>query len=150
MPGLKEAPSVSTCDSDLHSALAEWEQILPRDAILTGDQIERFRENCLSLDRRIPAVLRPACESEVSAIVAIAARHRVPLYAISTGNNWGYGAALPVTDGCAIVDLSRMNRILDTDPELGLITVEPGVTQKILHEYLESRGLDFFVPTTGA
>ena len=43
-----------------------------------------------------------------------------------------------------------MNRILQMDPELGLIALEPGVTQRQLFEYLSAAKLNFFVPTTGA
>jgi hypothetical protein len=43
-----------------------------------------------------------------------------------------------------------MNRILELDAELGLITLEPGVTQDQLSRYLKDSGFDFFVPTTGA
>ncbi|GMV82896.1 MAG: hypothetical protein AMXMBFR7_40800 [Planctomycetota bacterium] len=36
------------------------------------------------------------------------------------------------------------------DPELGLVTVEPGVTQGQLAEYLDARNLPYLVPVTGA
>ena len=34
-------------------------------------------------------------------------------------------------------------------PRLGLVTVEPGVTQQGLHDYLDRHGLAFLVPVTG-
>jgi len=134
----------------LDSALLEWRCVLPDDAVLTGTQIDTYRPNCLGLSRVIPAVLLASSEEQVVAIVQIAGRHRVPIYAISTGHNWGYGSSLPAVDGCVIVDLSRMNRILAMDAEIGLITLEPGVTQRQLSDYLKSGGYNFFVPTTGA
>ncbi len=134
----------------LKAALEEWSRILPPDAVLTGASLARYRENCLGLERDIPAALQPCSETEVAGIVRIANSCQVPLYTISTGHNWGYGSALPVRDNCVILDLSRMNRILDMDAELGLVTLEPGVTQKQLFDYLDSRNLNFFVPTTGA
>jgi FAD/FMN-containing dehydrogenase len=126
------------------------ELLLPADAVLTGAQIDGYKPNCLGLSRVIPAVLLASNEEHVVGIVQIAGRHRVPIYAISTGHNWGYGSSLPAVDGCVILDLSRMNRILRMDAELGLITLEPGVTQKQLSDYLKSGGFNFFVPTTGA
>ncbi len=134
----------------LNSALGEWRQLLPPDAVLTGEMLDHYRPNCLGLDRVIPAVLMAGSEEDVTRIVRIAARCRVPLYAISTGHNWGYGSAVPPVDNCVIVDLSRMNRITGMDAELGLITLEPGVTQKQLSDYFRSSNFDFFVPTTGA
>jgi len=137
-------------DSAIQRALQEWAEILPADAVLTGDSLAHYQVNCLSLTRKIYAALQPCSEADVIQIVRIANRCRVPLYTVSTGHNWGYGSALPVRDDCVIVDLSRMNRILDMDSELGLVTLEPGVTQKQLFDYLDSHHLNFFVPTTGA
>jgi 4-cresol dehydrogenase (hydroxylating) len=134
----------------IQAALEEWSKILSPAAVLTGASLARYRDNCLGLARNIPAALQPCSESDVVGIVRIANNCQVPLYTISTGHNWGYGSALPVRDGCVILDLSRMDRILDMDPELGLVTLEPGVTQKQLFDYLDSRDLNFFVPTTGA
>lgn len=83
-------------------------------------------------------------------IVKVAARLRVALYPISTGRNWGYGSALPAADDCVVVDLSRLRRILDFDGELGTVTVEPGVTQQMLAEFLDEGHHAFMVPVTGA
>src|SRR5207253_5916875 len=56
----------------------------------------------------------------------------------------------PVTEGCVVLDLSGLDRILDMDGEFGLVTVEPGVTQQRLHDHLARRGHPFLVPVTGA
>jgi FAD/FMN-containing dehydrogenase len=110
---------------------------------------QRYGRCTTGIERAIPAALRPRSVEDVTAIVDIARRHRVPLYPISTGNNWGYGSANPARDGCVVVDLSGLDRIVAIDPELGLATVEPGVTQQALHDQLEARRLPFMVPTTG-
>ena len=49
-----------------------------------------------------------------------------------------------------LVDLSRMNKIRSFNAELGLMALEPGVTQRTLRDWLDAHGLDFMVPTTGA
>lgn len=134
----------------LESALREWSEVISPEFILTGDRVAPYLVNCLSLTRSVPAVLRPDSESSVQEIVRIAARNGVQIYTFSTGHNWGYGTSLPVSDRCVLVDLSRMNRILGMDAELGLLTIEPGVTQGQLHQYFREAKLDFFVPTTGA
>jgi len=43
-----------------------------------------------------------------------------------------------------------MDEITSFDPELGLVTVQPGVTQGKLHAFLEAGGHQFMVPVTGA
>jgi len=49
-----------------------------------------------------------------------------------------------------LLDLSRMNRILDFSEELGYVTVEPGVTQAQLYSYLRDRQSNLWMDATGA
>jgi hypothetical protein len=130
--------------------LDKWKDTVGAAHVLTGPALEPYLVNGLSISREILAVVQPANETEVCEVVRIAAASKSRLYAFSTGHNWGYGTASPVEDGCVLVDLSRMHRILEFDPELGLITLEPGVTQGQLEAYLVAGKHDFFVPTTGA
>lgn len=130
--------------------LDQWRVLLGQENVLTDEAIDPYLVNCLSISRRVLAVVRPCTESEVQRVVEIAASFKIRFYAVSTGHNWGYGTAMPVENDCVLVDLSRMNRILEIDQELGLISLEPGVTQGQLSEYFLSVGADFFVPTTGA
>lgn len=96
------------------------------------------------------AALRPGDTREVIRIVEIASRYRLPLHSISSGHNWGYGTALAVVDDAVVVDLSSMRAIRGFDPELGVVTVEPGVTQADLARYLAEHAAPFLVPVTGA
>lgn len=135
----------------LKTAIDAWTKALgARAVILAAEVLEACTQDTSALKRNIPVVLRPGSLDHVTALVRIAHTYRVPVYPISTGHNWGYGTANPVTDGCALVDLSGMNRILDLDAETGLATLEPGVTQRQLRDELDRRGLRFLVPVTGA
>ena len=133
------------------AATAAWQVLLgPEGIVPAAETRARF---CVtdSGDRRdVPLVLRPSREDQIAGIVTIAARHHVSLYPVSLGRNWGYGCASPVQEGCVVLDLSRLNRILACDAELGIVTVEPGVTQQQLCDYLEQQQLPFMVPTSGA
>ncbi len=121
------------------------------DNVLSSDAAaSRYGPSTSPLPRRIAGAVLPANTAGVAAVVKIAAALRVPLYPLSTGRNWGYGSALPATDDCVIVDLSSMNTIVDFDQELGVVTLEPGVTQQMLYDYITSKDLPFLVPTTGA
>lgn len=88
------------------------------------------------------AVHRPASIDGVVTLVRDARRSGTPLYPMSTGLNWGYGSNLPVVPGCELVDLSAMNCIRNAD-EISLdhpvAVIEPGVTQRQLHEFLRER-----------
>jgi 4-cresol dehydrogenase (hydroxylating) flavoprotein subunit len=99
--------------------------------------------------RIISGAVRPASREQVQTIVKTSRELGVPLYPVSTGNNWGYGSAIPTADGCVIVDLSDMTAIT-LDAETGLATLEPGVTQRILRQYLDENSLRFLCPVTGA
>jgi 4-cresol dehydrogenase (hydroxylating) len=112
--------------------------------------LERYRWCTIPLQRDILAVLRPASVDEIQRLVQTAAAHHVALYPISTGDNWGYGSALPVRDHNVVVDLGRMNRILEVNTELAYAVLEPGVTQQQLYEHLRDRGIPLALNPTGA
>jgi len=132
-------------------AFNAWRECLGGDRIQTAAEAQLQYGSCTTgLSRIIAGALRPRSTAEVIQIVGIARDHSIPLYPISTGHNWGYGTANPHTDGCVVLDLSGMARISDFDAELGLVTLEPGVTQAVLRDYLDRNGPHFMVPTTGA
>ena len=97
------------------------------------------------------AIAKPANTEELRAILAIAREHRLPLWTVSTGKNLGYGGAAPRTSGAVVVDLSRMNRVLEVSEELGYAVVEPGVSFLALHAHLKAHGhkLMMSVPDIG-
>lgn len=78
---------------------------------------------------------------QVQGIVKICNEHRIPVYAISTGRNFGYGSAAPVQRGQVILDLKKMNRIIKVDPEMCYALVEPGVTYQQLYDYINEHQL---------
>jgi 4-cresol dehydrogenase (hydroxylating) len=89
---------------------------------------------------RVVAIVRPRGVEEVRACLRAASSHGVALHPVSRGKNWGYGSRVPPRDGCALLDLSRMRRILAFDERLGYVTLEPGVTFRRLHRFLRARG----------
>lgn len=135
----------------LASAIEAWGKILGASYVTTdAPGLEAFGRNVSGMSRRIPAVLRPETTDEVRDIVEIANRYRIPLYPISCGRNWGMGSRLPVADDCAVVDLGRMNRILDVNVPGGYAVIEPGVTQWQLYNYLQHRDIPLTMNVTGS
>jgi len=134
----------------IENAIAQWRGVLGEARMLVGEGCAAYSRCTMANPRLIPAVLRPESEAQISDIVHIAAANRVPLYPISTGNNWGYGSANPVTDDCVIVDLSGMTAIRMADAQLGMVTVQPGVTTQQLYDFIQRESLPFLVPVTGA
>jgi len=82
----------------------------------------------------------PATTGELSAVLQIANDYRIPVWPISMGKNFAYGSAAPKLKGSLIVDLKRMNRVLEVDERLGYALVEPGVSFFDFKEELARRG----------
>ena len=136
---------------NLSTAITQWQTLLGDTNVLLGDKLSAAYGNDTSgAHRQLPAALRVTDCAQVADIMRIAHQHRVPVYPISTGKNWGYGSALPARDGCVIVDLGGLQKIIHFDAELGVVTLEPGVTQGMLAGFLDAGKHPFLVPVTGA
>lgn len=97
--------------------------------------------------------VHPESTAEVRTLVLTSRKTKQALYPVSCGLNWGYGSASPVTADNIVVDLSRMNRILNAD-EISLdnpiAVIEPGVTQAQLSAFLAERCPELTFNVTGA
>ena len=91
------------------------------------------------------AALTATTVEQVQGIVRICNAHKIPIYAISTGRNFGYGSAAPVQRGQVILDLKKMNKILKVDAEMCYALVEPGVTFQQLYDYINDNKLDLML-----
>jgi 4-cresol dehydrogenase (hydroxylating) flavoprotein subunit len=118
--------------------------------ITSPEEITGASTATFATTQRIPAVLRPGSLAEVQACLDIARRFSIPVYPISSGKNWGYGSRVPVADGCVLIDLSRMNRILDFNEEMAWVTIEPGVTQQQVFQFLADRKSRLWLDATGS
>lgn len=99
---------------------------------------------------RPAAIAFPRTAEEVASVLRALGRRGLKAYAISRGKNWGYGDAAPAADGHVVLDLSRMDRIHAVDESLGYAVIEPGVTQKQLHEHLARHAPSLMIDATGA
>lgn len=138
--------------SALAQATAEWFAELGEEGVVTSaETIARQLKNTSEFkERRVPLLLRPLTAEHVRIAVTIADRHRLSLSPFSTGRNWGFGSKLPVKSGAVLLDLSRMNRILEVSEELGHALIEPGVTQGQLADHLLKAGSGLKLNVTGS
>jgi 4-cresol dehydrogenase (hydroxylating) len=135
----------------LSKAIKTWEQIIGKDYVLTAPEaLARYHWSTIPIKKEIAAVLRPGSVEEIQEIVRVANEFKIPLYPISTGNNWGYGSANPVRDHNVILDLGRMNRIIEVNEELAYAVIEPGVTQRQLYQYLRDNHIRLWIDPSGA
>lgn len=92
------------------------------------------------------AVLLPSSTDEVSAIVKACAKHSLRFKAQSTGlGPWNN----PSTDNCIILDLRRMNKIIEINEKNLYAVVEPYVTGAQLQVALMKHGLNCHMPGAG-
>lgn len=91
------------------------------------------------------AVVAPDGVEQIRRIVAIANGARIPLWTISMGRNFGYGGAAPRLKGSVVLDLHRMNRILEVNEDSAYCVVEPGVTYFQLYEYLQQHKIKLWI-----
>jgi 4-cresol dehydrogenase (hydroxylating) flavoprotein subunit len=73
------------------------------------------------------AAVAPADVAQIQGILKVANQFRIPLWPISRGKNFGYGGASPRMPGTVMLDLGRMNRIIEVNEAQGYCIVEPGV-----------------------
>lgn len=136
---------------DIDAAVVAWRQLLGADQVLGAAQAqEAYGADTAGNEREIPAALRILDSGLLPQVMRIAQQHKVPVHPISTGHNWGYGTALPPGNGSVLIDLGGLRKILHFDAEFGVVTVEPGVTQGMLAEFLDAGQHQFLVPVTGA
>jgi len=129
------------------------------EIICQADELNKYLRGTEGFDcypdkkRKLLAVVKVTTASDVQSLLLLANNPELSfvIYPISSGRNWGYGTSQPVqiSANCIILDLSKLTNI-DFDEELGLVTVEPGVTQQHLSDYLAQRGDKHMVPVTGA
>ena len=83
---------------------------------------------------------------EVSGVLRYADENGIPVTPRGAGTNL-VGSTIPLHGGI-ILDVSRMNRILELDRDTMTATVEPGILLKDFQSYVEERGL-FYPPDPG-
>lgn len=83
-------------------------------------------------------VVRPGSAEEVSKVLKIANYYKIPVQTWGGGSG-SQGGALPVAGGI-LLDVKRMDRLLDINPEVGTITCETGMIFQTLEWYANERG----------
>ena len=98
------------------------------------------------LHGEVDALIFPKSTEEVSLMLRYAHENHIPVTPRGAGTNL-VGSTVPLHGGI-ILDLSRMNRILELDRETMTATVEPGILLQDLQTFVEREGL-FYPPDPG-
>ena len=91
-------------------------------------------------------VAKPANSEEVSAVITFCSENSIPVVPCSSKVHF-YGATIP-KEGGVILDLSRMNKVLEIDADNRRVRFEPGVTWEKLTKELAKKGFRVIMPLT--
>jgi FAD/FMN-containing dehydrogenase len=119
---------------DFGDALQKFANIVGSKWVFSSDEdVALYRDaysplRGMAKERVASAAVAPESVGQVQEIVRVANQYHIPLYAISTGRNLTYGGSAPVYSGSVVLDLKRMNRIVEIDERNAYCIVEPGVS----------------------
>ena len=146
---MRVPPNVTA--TDYAKALAEFAQAIGAEWVFTRDEdLDLYRDAFSPFlnepeEKIASGALAPVSTEQVQQIVRIANKYRIPLYPISTGRNLGYGGSAPAYSGSVVLDLKRMNRIIEVNEQHAFALVEPGVSYFDLYHHIQEHKLKVWI-----
>src|SRR6185312_5865157 len=146
---MRTPPGISA--SQFGRVLQQWLDVVGAEWVFTSDaDLDTYRDSYSPMygeptERHASAVVAPDSVEQVREVMRIAHAAGVPMYPISTGKNLTYGGSAPAYSGSVILDLKRMNRILEVSERNAFALVEPGVSYFDLYRYIRERGLKLWI-----
>lgn len=124
--------------------VSELEKIVgKKNVIISKEELVCYSYDATLKHHMPDIVVKPATSQQVSAIMKLANKHRVPVTPRGCGTGLS-GGSVPVKGGI-IMSLTRMNKILEIDKENMLAVVQPGVINLDLDTAVGKVGL-FYPP----
>ncbi len=113
------------------AVIEELRRAVGKEHVIDSSNDLRIFERDASIEGCAPdAVVLPANSAEVSAVIKIAAKNRIPVVPRGAGTGLS-GGAVTIRGGIAL-QVTRMRRILEIDPVAQTALVEPGVVNQEL------------------
>lgn len=120
------------------------EKIVGEENILTSkEDLICYSYDATNLEAMPELVVFPKNSEEISALIKLANQHRFPVVPRGMGTGFS-GGSIPILGGLVLV-MTRLNRILEIDPENLIAVVEPGVITLDFQKEVEKIGL-FYPP----
>ncbi|MDQ0252926.1 D-lactate dehydrogenase (cytochrome) [Evansella vedderi] len=120
-------------------------EIIPSDRVSTNETIllNHSRDDSFHPARFTDVVIFPEEKEDIIEIIKFANINNIAVTPFGIGSGLE-GSAIPVNGGISL-DLKKMNKILEINPEDFLVQVQPGVTRVQLNKELGKYGLFFSV-----
>lgn len=145
-PEALEAPDSRQASADL-SAL---EAALSPGAITTDRAVIESFSKDYSLYSPVGAAIalvRANSVEDVQATMRFAHAHRIPV--VPQGARTGISGGSNAIDGCILLSVAKMNKILEINPTDTCVTVQPGIINQELKDALRPHGL-YYPPDPGS
>ena len=141
-------PGVSAADFD--RSIRRFKEVVGPDWVFEREDADLYRDAYSPLwgeasEKVASAAVAPSSVEQVQKILAIANELRIPLYPISTGRNLAYGGSAPAYSGSVVLDLKRMNRVLEVNERNAYALVEPGVSYFDLYRHIHEKKLKLWI-----
>jgi (+)-pinoresinol hydroxylase len=136
---------------DFADAIKQFEEAVGKQWVFTSDEDVALYRDAYSPfwgeaeERIASAAVAPDTVEQVQKIVRTANAFKIPLYTVSTGKNLGYGGSAPNLSGSVVLDLKRMNRVLEVNERNAYALVEPGASYFDLYRYIQERKLKVWI-----
>lgn len=130
----------------MSALLEQLRDRLPDDTVVTDPDVMRTYAHDMAgfCDAGTPlAVVMPRTVEEVQHVMRTATALRVPV--VPQGARTGLSGGANASEGCIVLSLLRMDRILEIDPVERIAVVEPGVVNATLSRAVGELGL-FYPP----
>ncbi|MBN4075838.1 FAD-dependent oxidoreductase, partial [Gammaproteobacteria bacterium AH-315-E17] len=133
------------------SAIQDLQEVVGNEWVFSSEEDVELYRDAYSIrwghedEYFASAAVAPANVEEVQGIVRIANEYQIPIYSISTGKNLTYGGPAPTYSGSIVLDLKRMNRVLEVDADRNFAVVEPGCSYFDLYRHIQERGLKVWI-----
>ena len=130
---------------NLSNLVKQFCQILPEESVLAKkEQLIPYECDALTAYRQVPRIaLLPETQEQIKAIIKTCKKLELPVVVRGAGTSLS-GGALPHAQG-VLLNMAKLNRILEIDPENRTATVEPGVTNLAISEAANPFGL-YYAP----
>src|SRR5689334_4106056 len=130
----------------MSDVVEQLRQVLPPEALVTDpDRMESYRyDRAMFCPAGMPAAVVLARETaHVQAAVRVAAAAGVPV--VPQGARSGLSGAANALDGCIVISLEKMDKILAIEPVDRYVVTQPGVYNAVLSRAVAEQGL-FYPP----
>ncbi|MHA1147137.1 MAG: FAD-binding oxidoreductase [Promethearchaeota archaeon] len=136
--------------STIHNVYEQIENVVGTKYVTDSKPIcYSYSMNCDSVLQGIPEiVVRPGATEDVSEILKIANKEKIKVIPRGGGADLT-GGAKPIGDGGIVLDMTRMDKILDVDERNRIVTIECGISWSQLCEQLSRVGVGFYTGSTG-